>query len=312
VSGVVFSNEEATHVIDMIDKATPSELRAIAGIGGKTAERIIDARPYGSLADPLLALDEVAYVGPSILENLRTSAYANWCALDDGRQACCVELGCEGTFVATVGIGADDVHGLLDWANRADFDQLDAVCGVGPSIAQGLIDARPLHSTQEVLDVSHIGPSTLFKMLGKDGQSCSSQGDVTQEWCGLADAKCVCQVSPSAFQLDEDAASNLAEEAAGVFFADNADLIWEEFCQFSYDHSLGFDEIAVINICDQFVIERFVAGAIEASTELVGIEYASEAEAISAVAEFVESFFFAQVDDWMAGFGIEVNDQLGQ
>lgn len=312
VSGVAFTNEEATHVIDMVDNASKAELRSIAGIGGKTADRIIDGRPFRPLAEPLAALDQVAYVGPSILNNLRTDAYASWCALDDGRQSCCVDLGCEGTFVATVGIGADDVHSLLDWANRAEFAELDAVCGVGPSIAQGLIDARPLHSTAEVLAVSHVGTSTLFKMLGKDGQSCATQGNIDQEWCGLADAKCLCQALPNAFLLDEDAASNLVEEAAGVFFADNSDFIWEEFCQFSYDHSLGFDEIAVIELCEQYVIERYIGTAMVASIELVGIEYANESDAIAAVAEFAETFFFAQVDEWMGGFGAAVNDQLGQ
>jgi DNA uptake protein ComE-like DNA-binding protein len=231
VSGIAFNNEEATRVVDMIDNATKTELKAIDGIGAKTADRIIDGRPYRSLQEPLAALDQVTYVGPRILTNLLAGSFENWCALDDGRQSCCIELACDaGTSVASVDLSVDDVHSLLDWANRANLSELDAVCGIGPSIAQSIVSARPMHSAAEVLAVPRIGNTTLFKILGKDGKSCSQQGSVSDEWCGQPDAQCLCNAGPgsSSFFLDEDAAFSLAEEAAGQLYLDTSDSIWEE------------------------------------------------------------------------------------
>jgi DNA uptake protein ComE-like DNA-binding protein len=63
-----------------------------------------------------------------------------------------------GTSVASVDLSADDVHTLLDWANPANMSELHAVCGVGPSIAQSIVGARPLHITADVLAVPRIGP----------------------------------------------------------------------------------------------------------------------------------------------------------
>lgn len=314
VSGISFSDEEATRVVDMIDNASQAELQGIAGIGAKTAERIIDGRPYRSLQEPLVALDQVAYVGPKVLTSLRGDSFESWCAISDGRQSCCIELSCDaGTSIGAVDLSADDAHSLLDWANRASLSELDAVCGVGPSIAQSIVAARPLRSAEDLLEVPRIGNTTLFKILGKENQSCASQGSVAEEWCGLADAACLCGGGTGAgsFFLDEDAAFSLTEETAGQFYWDNSDTIWEEYCQGNYDESQGYDEQAVMQVCDQYLGERYFVAAFEGATVLVGIDYGTEDAALDAVAEYVEAVFFDQVDAWSPGFPAAVDAALG-
>ena len=50
---------------------------------------------------------------------------------------------------------------VLDWANRASFDELDQVCGVGDSIASDIVAARPLHAVSELDAVAYVGPTLL-------------------------------------------------------------------------------------------------------------------------------------------------------
>ena len=58
-------------------------------------------------------------------------------------------------------------EGALD-VNRASADQLDALPGVGPSIAQRIIDERnqngPFHYPEDLLSVNGIGEKTLEKL----------------------------------------------------------------------------------------------------------------------------------------------------
>ena len=193
-SGVVFSDEQATHVIDMVDNATLDELQTINGIGPSIAQRIVDARPFRSHLNPLSKLDAVPWVGPEVLASLRASAFDAWCRLDDGRQSCCIELSCTGGGAgAAVPVTDDEAFALLDWANRASFDELVLVCRVGPEIAQSIIDARPLRTVAQLEQVPLVGDALVRHMLGRDHYLCSLQGSVFEEWCGLADAQCVCQ-----------------------------------------------------------------------------------------------------------------------
>ena len=217
------------------------------------------------------------------------------------------------TSVASVDLSVDDVHGLLDWANRANLSELDAVCGIGPSIAQSIVSTRPMHSAAEVLAVPRIGNTTLFKILGKEGKSCSQQGSVSDEWCGQPDAQCLCNAGPGSdsFFLDEDAAFSLAEEAAGQFYLDTSDSIWEEYCQGNYDESQGYDEQEVMAVCDEYLAERFIPAAFEGALVLVGVDYGSEQAAHEAVREYVEDVFDAQVGDWAPGFPAAVDAALG-
>ena len=87
-SGLTFTDEQATHAIDMADNATAAELKELRGVGPSIATRIIAARPFGDHADPLAALDAVSWVGTNVLTSFRDQSFQSWCALDDGRQSC--------------------------------------------------------------------------------------------------------------------------------------------------------------------------------------------------------------------------------
>lgn len=192
-SGVAFTDEEAHNAIDFADNATGPELEAMLGIGPSIANRIVTARPYGTQASPLAALDMVSYVGPVLLERFRTDTYALWCSFDDGRQGCCIDLACEGLGGEPAGVVFDDAEAqmVLDWANRATFDELDAVCGIGEAIATDIVAARPLHALDELDGVPYVGPSALHRMLGDEGWDCVTRATVAEVWCVHDDA-CVC------------------------------------------------------------------------------------------------------------------------
>lgn len=197
-SGVVFSDEQAQNTIDFVDHATAKELEILIGIGPSIAGKVVAARPYADQADPLAALDAVPYVGPMLLNRLRADSYDLWCGLDDGRQSCCVELACEGlggTF-GEVEFGDAEAQMVLDWANRADTDELISVCGVGPTIAGGIEAARPLHSIDELDAVLWVGPSVMRRMLAEPGARCFTEPGVAELWCGIDDAACACDDAP--------------------------------------------------------------------------------------------------------------------
>lgn len=223
-SGVTFTDEQATHAIDMADHATAEELRALHGVGPSIASRIIGARPFASQPDPLAALDGVAYVGENVLTSFRDRAFASWCALDDGRQSCCFQVPCEAGATSGVAFTAEQTHNVLEWANYATRDELTAVCGVGPSIAAGIEAARPIDSLAALDAVPYVGATVLHRMLGDAGYECAAQGSqgrpVEYDWCMERD--CVCEAAsplsctaPTAYETLEE----LSDEPALQAFA---------------------------------------------------------------------------------------------
>lgn len=191
-AGVTFTDEEATNAIDFADTATAVELEAVYGVGPVTADRIIAARPFATQADPLAALDAVAYVAADELASFRDDSYGLWCGLDDGRQSCCVDLACEGLgdTVSAVTFTDAEAQATLDWANRATQAELEAVCQVGPVVASNIAAYRPIHSLLQLDLVPYVTGSQLRGMLGTT--TCTTEGDVDAEWCALSGADCTC------------------------------------------------------------------------------------------------------------------------
>lgn len=194
VSGVAFTDEQAQNAVDLVDYATEAELETITGIGPSIASRIVAARPFGSQAEPLAALDAVSYVGDSVLTALRDEAYGAWCALADGRQACCVDIGCAGLgdTVSGVTFSDADARAVLDWANGASTDDLTSVCSVGAAIAADIEAARPLRTVAQLDAVPYVGASVLHSLVGDEGYTCQSKPSVLDGWCAAPDALCTC------------------------------------------------------------------------------------------------------------------------
>ncbi len=85
-----------------------------------------------------------------------------------------------------------EAHALIEWANNASGEELQAVCGVGPSLAKDLEAARPYATLSDVDAVPMVGPATLQEMLGREGHDCQDKGSVLAEWCAL-EGTCECQ-----------------------------------------------------------------------------------------------------------------------
>ena len=189
--------KQASDAIDFADNATHEELTALTGVGKAIAQRIIDARPFGTAESPLAALDGVGYVGANVLKSFRDQTGALWCSGDNDRQRCCTE-GCSGlgdTVESYVEFDDAQAQMVLDWANRATSDQLQQVCYVGATVAESIIAARPLHTVAELADVPRIGSHALQNFIGNDAFSCTTKGTVEDTWCGLDGANCTCEAT---------------------------------------------------------------------------------------------------------------------
>ena len=135
VSGVAFTDAQATAVVDMIDHATAAELDAVPSIGPSTANAIIAARPFGTSGQPLAKLDAVSGIGATVLSALRDNVTTDWCALADGRQSCCgggappapgscTALG--GTYDGAKLTAAEECH-AIDFLNQARMSEMSAI-----------------------------------------------------------------------------------------------------------------------------------------------------------------------------------------
>lgn len=225
-SGVVFTDEQAQNAIDFADNGTGEELEVMLGIGPSIASKIIANRPYASHENPMAKLDAVPYVGPVLLTRFQSDTYSLWCSLDDGRQGCCIDLSCDGLGGTFSGVEMTDAEAemVLDWANRANFDQLDQVCGIGDSIATGIVAARPLHAVDELDAVSYVGPTLLHRLVGTDGYTCMTRDTVAEAWCD-EDGACQCAETeppvetPEAVDTVIEAISELPAEIQGAVTA---------------------------------------------------------------------------------------------
>ena len=80
-------DEQAQNAVDFADNGTVTELEVMLGIGPSIANKIVAARPFGTGANPMEALDRVSYVGPMLLGRFQADTYSLWCSLDAAARA---------------------------------------------------------------------------------------------------------------------------------------------------------------------------------------------------------------------------------
>jgi competence protein ComEA len=145
-----------SHAIDL-NRADRAEIRQLPGVGPALAARISSARDDSGVRH-LDDLRAVPGVGPARLERLRP-----WVQAADDEPA-----GMRPTNVrpSAQSKKSDALKDAID-VNRAPGDQLQKLPGIGPRLAQRILDERaksPFKSVDDLRRVGGIGPKTLEKL----------------------------------------------------------------------------------------------------------------------------------------------------
>jgi competence protein ComEA len=137
-----------------LNKATASDLKAIKGIGDAKARWIIEYREKQGAFTRVDDLLNVTGIGPKTLESIRTYLYVD---LTDSTSS----SGDKIVFVNPQNDTRIDI-------NRADFDELLTLPGIGEVKAQRILEYRQnhgvFHDINELLQVSGIGNKTLEQL----------------------------------------------------------------------------------------------------------------------------------------------------
>uniref|UniRef100_A0A7C3Z1G5 DNA-binding protein n=1 Tax=Desulfobacca acetoxidans TaxID=60893 RepID=A0A7C3Z1G5_9BACT len=132
-----------------INSATQAELETVKGIGPVTAKKIIDNRPYTSLAD----------LKKAGLSDKEISAFKSSLTVKPAPAAPAAAPHPEKTLEPAAGKKAKAAKApapaaatLVD-LNTADQKTLESLPGIGPALATRIMDARPIRSLEELAKV---------------------------------------------------------------------------------------------------------------------------------------------------------------
>ena len=138
-----------------INTASKDDLQKLTGIGPVLAQRIIEARPFLSVNE----LINVSGIGETILQKIIEQGCAHVDEVDgegEDEEIFEEEEAEKATAICPINI------------NTASKEELQAITGVGPVLAQRMIEARPFYSLSDLIMVSGIGQTTLDKIIAQD------------------------------------------------------------------------------------------------------------------------------------------------
>ena len=155
-------NQDATHRVDL-NRASPKELMQIPGVGQKMADRIVDHRETNGPYEKIEDLDRVPGIGKATMSKLRI-----WVKVDDSKRE--VER-TEPERLTRKPAAKTEMPASskpID-INRATFAEIDKLPGIGPVLAQRMIDERskkPFANVEDLRRVSGIGPKRIEALRG--------------------------------------------------------------------------------------------------------------------------------------------------
>lgn len=147
-----------------VNRAGRAELMLLPGIGPGLADRILQHREVHGPFDGLADLAQVPGIGPMTLEKLRPRIALSWTDASASRSSAVSLRSMSGAGARTSRISA--TVSVID-PNRASFQDLQKLPGIGPKLAQRMIDARearPFETLADLRRVPGIGPKTLEKL----------------------------------------------------------------------------------------------------------------------------------------------------
>ncbi len=149
-SGVTFTAEEATTVLDMANTATLSQLDHEISLMSTAAKNILNQRPLR----PMVALDDVPYVGPTALGRLKDYV-PSWSSSPE-----------EGTTTTQSGVTftAAETETALGIVNSAAATLLDDEIGLDVRAVTGILGARPIGSLADLDALPYVGGNALNKV----------------------------------------------------------------------------------------------------------------------------------------------------
>lgn len=159
-----------------LNRATPAELRQLAGVGEVLVQRIVEYRQLHGRFQSVEELRNVQGVGPALFGRIRPYLYVDYvptsrtgAPTDAPAESVSLRLATPAappTNVRSSGRKEAQLTELID-VNQASRDELQGLPGIGPALSQRILDERarrPFHSVEELRRVSGIGPKVLEKL----------------------------------------------------------------------------------------------------------------------------------------------------